>query len=164
MDNYFSGDDILKYIVERGWKATMMCRHDRLPKDVPGHHFHNLKGKAVDLRSKVAHFEQPIIAVKRVPGNQTCKEYIMTHISFQLIGGTNMSSVNALSKVGPYVRECNKGRGDQKRQWGIKMNEARKTYLKGGDICMRGHLITIFFLVTNLSLPPVQLRLRGFLN
>ena len=70
MDNYFSGDDILKYIVERGWKATMMCRHDRLPKDVPGHHFHNLKGKAVDLRSKVAHFEQPIIAVKRIPGQR----------------------------------------------------------------------------------------------
>ena len=93
----------------------MTCRCDRLPKDVPGHHFHNLKGKAVNLRSKVACFEQPIIAVKRVPENQRCKGYILTHVLFQLMGGTNISSVNALSEVGLYVRECNKERGDQKR-------------------------------------------------
>jgi hypothetical protein len=28
------------------------------------------------------------------------------------------------------VRECNKGRGSQKRTWEIEMNEAQKTYLK----------------------------------
>ena len=27
MDNYFSGDEILKFLGERGWKATMTCRH-----------------------------------------------------------------------------------------------------------------------------------------
>jgi hypothetical protein len=29
-----------------------------------------------------------------------------------------------------YVHECNKGRGQQKRTWGIEMNEAQETYLK----------------------------------
>jgi hypothetical protein len=38
--------------------------------------------------------------------------------------------VNALSNVELYVREQNKGRGRNKRTWGIEMNEARETYLK----------------------------------
>jgi hypothetical protein len=29
-----------------------------------------------------------------------------------------------------YVRECIKGRGQQKRTWGIEINEAQETYLK----------------------------------
>ncbi len=53
-------------------------------------------------------------------------------MSFQSTGGTNITSVNALSLslVELYVRERNKGRGNQKRPWGIEMNEARETYLK----------------------------------
>ena len=47
MDNFFSGDDILKYISEGGWKATMTCRRDRLPVVVPKTAFHYLKGKPV---------------------------------------------------------------------------------------------------------------------
>jgi hypothetical protein len=39
-------------------------------------------------------------------------------------------SVNALSLVELYVCEQNKGRGNQKRTWGIEMNEARETYQK----------------------------------
>ncbi len=38
--------------------------------------------------------------------------------------------MNALSLVELYVREQNKGRGNQKRTWGIEMNEACETYLK----------------------------------
>ena len=67
MDNYFSaGDEILKFLGERGWKATMTCRRDRLPKDVNRMYFHHLKGQKVDNRSRVARFEQPVIAVKQV--------------------------------------------------------------------------------------------------
>ncbi len=29
-----------------------------------------------------------------------------------------------------YVQDCSKGRGQQKRTWGIEMNEAQETYLK----------------------------------
>ncbi len=53
---------------------------------------------------------------------------IICHISFQSTGGAN--SVNALSSLELYVREQNKGRGNQKRIWGIEMNEARETYHK----------------------------------
>jgi hypothetical protein len=35
MDNHFSGDDVLRYLGEGGWKGTMTCRHNRLPKSVP---------------------------------------------------------------------------------------------------------------------------------
>jgi hypothetical protein len=38
--------------------------------------------------------------------------------------------VNALSLVMLYVQDCSKGRGQQKRTWGIEMNEAQETYLK----------------------------------
>jgi hypothetical protein len=38
--------------------------------------------------------------------------------------------VNALSLVDLYVRDRSKGRGQQKRTWGIEMNEAQETYLK----------------------------------
>jgi hypothetical protein len=42
----------------------------------------------------------------------------------------HISTVNALSSVGLYVHDCSKGRGQQKRTWGIEMNEAQETYLK----------------------------------
>jgi hypothetical protein len=110
----------------------------------------------VNTRSKVARFEQPIIDVKNiikprkkalndddnVQGTRALtnkdnemvddkkKDYLNFCVSFQSTGGTNITSVNALSLVELYVHEQNKGRGNQKRTWGIEMNEARETYLK----------------------------------
>ncbi len=156
MDNFFSGDEILRFLGEGGWKATMTCRHDWLPKEVPKMYFNFLKATLVNTRSKVARFEQPIIAVKNViqprkkasndkdnvqgtrastkkenePVADKKKDYVICHVSFQSTGGTNIMSGNALSSVELYVHEKNKGRGNQKRTWGIEMNEARKTYLK----------------------------------
>jgi hypothetical protein len=66
MDNHFSGDDVLRYLGERGWNGTMTCRHNRLPKSVPRKYFSFIKAAPVNARSKVARFEQPIIAVKHV--------------------------------------------------------------------------------------------------
>jgi hypothetical protein len=64
----------------------------------------------------VAQFEKPIVAVKHVkqPDSDTekdKKDYILCHISFQSTGGTNISTVNALSLVDLYVQDCSKGRG-----------------------------------------------------
>jgi hypothetical protein len=83
----------------------------------------------------VAQFEKPIVAVKHVkqPDSDTekdKKDYILCHASFQSAGGTNISTVNALSLVDLYVQDRSKGRGQQKKTWGIEMNEAGKTYLK----------------------------------
>ena len=58
------------------------------------------------------------------------KNYVLCHVSFQSTGGTNISTANALSLVDLYVQDHSKSRGQQKRTWGIKMNEARETYLK----------------------------------
>ncbi len=54
MDNHFSGDDVLHYLVEGGWKGTMTCRRDRLPKSVPRKYFNFIKAAPVNARSKVA--------------------------------------------------------------------------------------------------------------
>jgi hypothetical protein len=76
MDNFFSGDEVLTFLGERGWKATMTCRRDRLPRKVPKSYFNFIKAAPVNIRSKAARFEQPIVAVKNVkqPKEITSKE------------------------------------------------------------------------------------------
>jgi hypothetical protein len=135
MNNFFSGDEVLCYLGEGGCKGTMTCRCDHLPKSVLKKYFNFIKAALVNAISKVAQFELPIIAVKHVKHQDSDtvtekKDYVLCHVSFQSTGGTNISTVNALSLVDSYVRECNKGRGSQKRTWGIEMNEARETYMK----------------------------------
>ncbi len=66
MDNHFSGEDVLRYLGEGGWKGTMTCSRDRLPKSVPRKYFNFIKAAPVNARSKVARFGQPIINVKNV--------------------------------------------------------------------------------------------------
>jgi hypothetical protein len=131
MDNFFSGDEVLRFLGEGGWKATMTCRCDQLPKEVPKMYFNFLKAMPVNTRSEVARFKQTIIAVKNViqprkkasnddanvPGTSTStkkdnepvadkkKDYVICHVSFQSTGGTNITSVNALSLVELHVRE-----------------------------------------------------------
>jgi hypothetical protein len=51
-------------------------------------------------------------------------------VSIQSTRGTNIFTVNALSSVDLFVHDCSKSRGQQKRTWGIEMNEAREIYLK----------------------------------
>jgi hypothetical protein len=136
MNNHFSGDDVLRYLGEGGWKGTMTCRCNCLPKYVPRKYFNFIKAAPVNARSKVARFERPIIAVKNVKHQDSDrqsdnkKDCILSHMSFQSTRGTNISMVNSLSLVDLYVRDCNKGRGQQKRTWGIEMNKAQETYLK----------------------------------
>ncbi len=54
MDNHFSGDDVLCYLGEGGWKGIMTCRCNRLPKSVPRKYFNFIKAAPVNARSKVA--------------------------------------------------------------------------------------------------------------
>ncbi len=56
--------------------------------------------------------------------------YNVVYASFQSTGNTNIQCVNALNKVGLYVQEQNRGRGNEKRVWGIETNEAKELYLK----------------------------------
>ena len=107
------------------------CWHDCLPKSMDKKHLHYKKVVDVNQRSKTAWYKQPIIAVKKViPTDLGKKSYNLCHVSFQSTGSTNISTVNALSKVGLYVRQQEKGRGASKRIWAIEMNKAWETYLK----------------------------------
>jgi hypothetical protein len=103
MDNLFSGDEVLHYLGEGGWKGTMTCRHNRLPKSLPKIYFNFIKAAPVNARSKVARFEKPIVAVKHVKHQDSDtvnekKDYIL-----QSTGGTNIHTVNSLSLVDLYV-------------------------------------------------------------
>lgn len=63
MDNFFSSNEVLQYLGEGGWKGTMTYRRDHFPKSVPRKHLNFIKVAPVNARSKVARFEQPIIAI-----------------------------------------------------------------------------------------------------
>lgn len=130
MDNHFSGDNVVKFLGEKGYGATMTTRRNRLCKDVPNKYFHHRR-EAVNRRSKAARFENPIVAVKTVhqpPGSEH-KDYRVVLTSFQSTGSTNITTVNALDRCGLYVTEKQRGQADNKRKWGIEMNEARELYL-----------------------------------
>ncbi len=64
----------------------------------------------------MALFEKPVVAVKHVKHQDSDtvndkKDYVLCHVSFQSTGGTNISTVNALSLVDLYVQDRSKGRG-----------------------------------------------------
>jgi hypothetical protein len=109
IDNHFSGDDVLRYLGDGGWKGTMTCRCNCLPKSVPRKYFNFIKAP-VNARSKVTQFEQPIIAVKHVKHQDSDrvtdkKDYVLCHVSFQSTRGTNISTVNVLSNATIISRE-----------------------------------------------------------
>ncbi len=125
MDNFFSGYKVFRFLGKGGWKATMTCRCDWLPKEDSKMYLNFFKATPVNTRSKVARFEQPIIAVKNIiqprkkasnddgdvqwtrastkkdnePVADEKKDYVICHVSLQSTGGTNITSVNALSSA-----------------------------------------------------------------
>ena len=124
-DNHFSGESVTDMAGELGMGLTLTCRRDRFP---PGtkDYFHSDK-VAVDQRTKVMRFGNPIFARKQVKG--TKNNYTKTFASFQSTGATNIAGVNNL----PSLQLCgvtkSRGQGLEKRQWAIEWNEARGTYL-----------------------------------
>ncbi len=43
MDNLFSSNEVMRYLGEGGWKGTITCRCDSLPKSVPKKYFNFIK-------------------------------------------------------------------------------------------------------------------------
>mmetsp|Transcript_19746 Transcript_19746/g.42879 ORF Transcript_19746/g.42879 Transcript_19746/m.42879 type:complete len:324 (+) Transcript_19746:1794-2765(+) len=74
-------------------------------------------------------YENPIVAIQQVPATDVTNAYTKTHVSFQSTGCTNISGVNNLPSAGFYVTIKSRGRGKNKRSWGIEQNEGRATYL-----------------------------------
>jgi len=127
-DNHFSGDHVLEYGGEMGVGITVTTRRDRFPKGLKPY-FHHQKVKPGDLKARVMRYENPIIAIKQVEATETTKAYTKTHVSFQSTGCTNISGVNNLPSAGLYVTQKSRGKGSNKRVWGIEQNEGRQTYL-----------------------------------
>jgi hypothetical protein len=127
-DNYFSACLVLKFLGERGFGATMTCRRDRLPKEIPEVNLHKKKTDS-SPRPKAAHFFNPINTVKKVPPVEDKEGYQQVHTSFQSTSSCNISTVNALSSCPKSIRRRERGQGNNKRYWGIEMNDARTLYL-----------------------------------
>ena len=129
-DNFFSGDRICTYIGQNGFGATMTCRRDRLPSGVHADNMCKQK-TSNEARPKAARFNQPINLVQIVAGDEAAdtKAFVRVHTTFQSTSSCNISTVNALNECGMYVRKRERGRGDNKRFWGIEMNDARELYL-----------------------------------
>ena len=130
MENHFSGENVVQLIEEMGHKTTMTTRRNCLVEGVDNKYLHHKK-KEVSARTRAARFEMPIVAVKEVKAKEgsNVHDYCVVVASFQSTRSTNITTVNALNKVGLYVEERTRGRGDQKRVWGIEMNEAQRYYL-----------------------------------
>ncbi len=109
-DNHFSGDPVSNFLGENKYKAVHTSRRDRLPKECKKESFHHSKTVTVDDRSRMARFEQPIVAVKKVvpPEGSGKSPFLIVHITFQSTGSTNIQCVNALSEVMLYVRQRKK--------------------------------------------------------
>lgn len=129
-DNHFSGDNVMDYVGQKGFGITVTCRRDRLP-DGLKMYLHHEKKDSNDARARVMRYQQPICCIKQVAAASASVEaFTRTLVSFQSTGSTNIAGVNNLSSLSLYVSEKSRGRGANKRKWGVEMNEAREIYLK----------------------------------
>ena len=55
--------------------------------------------------------------------------YTRVHVSCQSTSSCNIACVNSLNQNTRFVSKKERGRGEQKRQWGIENNDARQLYL-----------------------------------
>lgn len=122
-DNFFFDDKILRWIGENGYGCIGTCARNVLPKDIEKKYLHSVKHTSGCKISKVARFTNPIVAVKEADG------YQRVHVSFQSTNSTNITSVNCLNECRLFIEMRERGRGVNKRRWGIEMNDGRRLYL-----------------------------------
>jgi hypothetical protein len=144
-DNFFSGCRIMNWLGTNGFSATMTCRRDRLPSSIPGMYLHKESTAPGDKAARFGRFNNPITIVKKflVPPAPVLQEeeegepilpaapitFTRVHVSFQSTSSCNISTVSALNANSVFVVKKERGRGEQKRRWGIEMNQAQQLYL-----------------------------------
>lgn len=90
---------------------------------------HHIKQQDMNsCRCKVVRYEKPIIFTKKVESENGNELYCRTHASFQSTGTTNIAMVNSINSCSLYVRTKERGRGENKRTWGIEMNEGSRDF------------------------------------
>ena len=129
-DNHFSGMHILEYLGALGLGGMGTVRRDRIDRSIKMH-LHYEKSVPVNAQSRLARFQNPIVATKHVsqPTGSNKHDYTIVHMSGQSTGSMNIASVNSLDACELYVRPKNRGRGSQRLVWAIEMNQARELYL-----------------------------------
>ena len=141
VDNYFICDKVLDYVGGLGFGIIGTNARDVLPADISKHHLHVIKTQSNTV-SKVARFNQPIVAVKN---NENGSQ--RAHVSFQSTSSCNIATVNALNECKLFVEIRERGRKNNKRHWGIEMNHARRLYLSlYCRIDVTDHLLTNAYL------------------
>mgnify|MGYP007080232562 CR=1 FL=1 len=138
-DNYFSGDQTMKYAVEHGIGITCTVNRGRLPREVPSRFFQK-KPTLSDDRSRAARFENPIVAIKRDTDNWGTS--VWQHTSFQSTSSCNIAHVNAINSCSLFAQQTQRGRSLFKRTWANEMNESQQLYLSThGKIDKFDHMI-----------------------
>jgi hypothetical protein len=128
-DNHFSGDHVMTLFGKKGYGCTMTNRRDRFPQGLK-EYLHHDKVPPGCAKAKAMRYVMPIVAIKQCPAGIESKAFTQTLVSFQSTGATNICGVNNLPSVTNYVSKKVRGKGNQKRVWGIEQNEARETYLR----------------------------------
>ncbi len=96
-DNHFSGDTITNYLGKNGFGYMCTTQQDLLPADINKQYLNHIQqNDTSSSRLKVAQYEQPIVAVKRVNSMLTTQAYTKVITSLQSTGTTNFTSVNSL--------------------------------------------------------------------
>ena len=113
-DNFFSGEYSLNYLGNNGFGGVFTCARNRLPKGVKKESFHHQKTDA-SIKTKVARFYEPVVAVKSFKSSNNNPDYKRAHISFQSTSSCNISTVNALSSCLFFTREKERGVGQNKK-------------------------------------------------
>ena len=136
-DNHFSGDAVMNMLGRKGYGCTMTNRRDRFPVGLKPY-LHHEKVAPGCPKAKAMRYAMPIVAIKQTPAvkgsieppvNES-KAFTKTLVSFQSTGATNICGVNNLPSVTNYVAKRERGKGKEKRVWGIEQNEAREIYLR----------------------------------
>ena len=122
-DNFFFDDKMCEWIGKNGFGSLGTNARNALPKAFDKKYLHSQKHTSGCKYSKVARFTNPIIAVKESDG------YQRVHISFQSTNSTNITSVNCFNECKLFIEVRERGKGKNKRVWGIEMNDGRRLYL-----------------------------------
>ena len=85
MDNHFNGDVVSMCLGKEGYTYINTYRRDMLPVGTKSNNFNDKKDVMIDPRSRIAGFEQPIVAIKYMhhPAESGKESYCMVHCSFQ---------------------------------------------------------------------------------
>jgi len=138
-DNYFSGDQTMQCIAEKGLGITCTVNRDCLPGKVPKQYWHKEMTKVSD-RHRAARYKSHVVAIKRDPTKWGSS--VWQHTSFQSTSSCSISHVNAINHCSLFATQKERGRALFKRTWAIENNESRQLYLSTyGKIDRMDHMI-----------------------